>query len=77
MLAGEYICTRCYSLDLSQFFLPALSAAVPEEAPRGGCARCQFVDECRSRVMNNLWVLCEIPNELDLALRDALDEGER
>ena len=44
------------------FFTPSKQGGVD-----GKCGYCEMLERCRERVQIGLWILCEIPDEHDLA----------
>ena len=65
---NEYICPYCSNLSYSYLNqAPALTAGKAQVKTKG-CRRCEYLSRCRDRVIANLWVLCEIPDEVDVKM---------
>lgn len=65
---GEYLCRDCSQSAPRE--TPPLATSAPEfEAPKpGNCDRCPMAFECAERLIasETAWVMCEIPDEMDL-----------
>jgi len=81
MKAGQYICKGCQREPNSPM---VLVADKPEYSPPrynkkyaadSICGNCTMLEACRERVINGMWLLCEIPCHDDLII-EALG-GER
>jgi len=64
---GALLCNVCAKGGRTP--TPPLVAKRPEYIPKnGGCGKCKFVVHCQERVFLNQWVMCEIPDELDIRI---------
>ena len=63
------MCALCYT-DATKRWTPKLVADQPifEKDMQGNCETCPALEDCQERLADQprAWVLCEIPDELDL-----------
>lgn len=70
MRAGQYLCATC--IGRIDNYTPSLTREAPQYKPRhGGCKTCPETVRlrCADRVVQDINVLCEIPDVLDLGVR--------
>jgi len=66
----DYVCSYCMSKESHSHGTPKLMADRPQYDARGfSCKRCLYLMRCSDRLPQNLWMLCEIPDEQDLMVR--------
>jgi hypothetical protein len=67
---NDYTCSYCASKSNFQSETPTLTADKPRVSARGvSCSRCPYELRCTDRLVQNLWMMCEIPDEQDLMIR--------
>jgi hypothetical protein len=86
MVPGSYICNAC-KRDAGNGSTPKLVMKTPEYLiteylrARPGrsdiCSSCPMEARCRERVSLGLWVLCEIPDELDIITTNTMGDKDQ
>lgn len=69
MDSGRYVCSACESKTVWAVDPVPLVSSMREYDPgQGGCKRCPMVRQCSTRLKLDLWVLCELPDEIDMMI---------